>query len=88
MKKFLYDRNDTMKILGKQTTWIKIADNGIAQKDFDNVLDAVTEEYGSIFRRIIFNAGIDFFSLGYIYGQRAERAKKKGLSMETTETTK
>lgn len=88
MKEFIYERNETMKMLGHQTTWNKVALGGVAQKDFDNVLDAVTEEYGSIFKRIILNAGIYFFALGYIYGQRAERAKKKGLSQETTETTK
>ena len=70
---FIYNTNSTMQMLGKQYVIPLIGEGGIAADDFRNVLDAhrsnKTNDY--------FNIGVDFFMLGYIYGKRAERSRKK-----------
>lgn len=70
---FLYNANETMKMLGKQYPLGLLCKGGIAAEDFGNVLDAHMRN-GTY---SMFEIGIDIFMLGYIYGKRAERKKKK-----------
>lgn len=70
---FLYNANETMKMLGKQYPLGLLGKGGIAAEDFGNVLDA-HEKKGMY---SLFDLGMDAFMLGFIYGKRAERQKRK-----------
>ena len=70
---FLYDTNETMKMLGQQSAAEIIGTGGIAAGDFQNVIAAHLING----RTNYFEVGMDAFMLGYIYGKRAERAKRK-----------
>ncbi len=65
----IYDANDTMKLIGHQCIIGKITDK--AKKQMNEIVEARKYE-------TTFGAAIDMFALGYIYGKRAERARKKG----------
>lgn len=67
---FLYDMNETMKMLGYQCSVGII--KGAPSDDFDNVLTA-HRQCGSG----LLDLGIDMFMLGYIYGKRVERVRRK-----------
>lgn len=68
-----YDKNETTKLLGFQSPLNLVGVDGIARNDFKNVIDVhkmnCTNNY--------FDVALDGFMLGYIYGKRAERAKRK-----------
>ena len=68
MKEFEYAANDTMKLLGKQIYRRSLGETG--QTELKNILEA---QRGAS-RMII---AMDAFMLGYIYGQRAERKRRK-----------
>lgn len=68
----LYDANKTMKMLGCNI-YAPIFRNGVAADDFNDVLNAHVNE-GSMH---YFDIAMDAFMLGYIYGKRAERARRK-----------
>lgn len=70
---FLYRANETMKLLGKQCLYPLVTGNGIAKIDFDNVIKAHKEQP----RCTMLDIGVDMFALGYIYGKRAERARRR-----------
>lgn len=70
--KTIYDENETMQLLGRQKICGYICKDGIASTDFANVLNA-ERKHSSDF----ISVAADFFSLGLIYGKRAERAKRK-----------
>ena len=70
---FLYRMNKTMEMLGYQPSLQLVCGNGIAAEDFRNVLDAY--EKSRVYSPV--EIGIDSFTLGYIYGKRAERNKKR-----------
>ena len=74
---FLYEMNETMKMLGYQCPTELLWGDGIAAKDFNNVLDAHSRKGTSS----LLEVGINIFMLGYIYGKRAERSKKKRQSL-------
>lgn len=64
----VYDSNDTMKLLGKQYTG-----KMLGQEQFNAINDIAKARPRSFTE----SSAIDLYLLGYIYGQRAERAKKK-----------
>lgn len=66
--KSIYDVNDTMRMLGNQDS--SIAYNGDARKQIDEIAEARPYSF-------TLDAAADIFMLGYIYGKRAERTKKK-----------
>lgn len=70
---FLYDVNETMNVLGHQHPTILLCGDGVAGKDFKNMLDAYRKNEIDSF----YEFGVDAFMLGYIYGKRAERSKRK-----------
>ena len=70
---FLYGMNETMEMLGYQCPISLLCGEGVAAKDFKNILDA-HRKHGTY---SLIDIGIDAFLLGYIYGKRAERAQRK-----------
>lgn len=70
---FLYNANETMKLLGHQHACGLLTGDGIAKDDFNNVIEAHRKQP----RCTMFDIGIDMFMLGYIYGKRAVRSKTK-----------
>lgn len=67
----LYDANKTMKLLGQQFYYQIIKDE---RKDaFNDMMNAHRSE-GHIH---YFDLAMDAFMLGYIYGKRADRARRK-----------
>lgn len=70
---FLYRVNETMRMLGHQCPMGLVSFDGIAAKDFENLIDAHRKNR----TYSLFDFGIDAFMLGYIYGKRAERSKQK-----------
>lgn len=70
--KTIYDENETMKLIGQQRILSLIGAGGIAKHDFLNMVNAET-----IHNQDLYTIAGDAFTLGYIYGKRAERAKRK-----------
>lgn len=70
---FLYEINKTMEMLGHQYVFSLISKDGVAHEDFHNILDAY-EKKGN---HSLYEVGVDAFMLGYIYGKRAERARRR-----------
>lgn len=64
-----YEKNDTMKLLGYQYA-MEIMCNEKVRKDMGNIAKARPYEASK-------SIATDYFMLGYIYGKRAERSKKK-----------
>ena len=62
-----------MKMLGHQCPLGLVGFDGSAADDFKNVIDAHKKNY----TMSLFKIGTDFFMLGYIYGKRAERQRRK-----------
>lgn len=81
---FLYDANETMKMLGKQYPCKLLCEGGIAAEDFENMLDAYRKEETYTRFEIAMNA----FMLGYIYGKRAERERRKKYNGQFTDFKK
>ena len=73
---FLYNENETMKLIGHQCTYGLIIGDGIAKNDFENVIEAHKKQP----KCTLFDIGIDMFMLGYIYGKRAERKGRKNVN--------
>ena len=71
--KSIYEKNKTMKMIGESTIYNLIFSDGEPHDDFWNVLKAHAEDKTND----IFHICTDIFALGYIYGKRAERAKRK-----------
>lgn len=70
---FLYKANETMRMLGHQSPVSLLAKGGIADEDYGNLIDAHIQKGTESLREF----GYDAFMLGYIYGIRAERNKRK-----------
>lgn len=68
-KEDVYELNDTMRLLGHQRPSEIITEE--ARKQMDEITEARKFT-------VHFITAMDMFTLGYIYGKRAERAKKKG----------
>ena len=71
---FLYDTNKTMKMIGNSRPLAIVGNGQIAEDDFKNLMSAYSDvkAYPNLYE-----VGIDAFMLGYIYGKRAERARRK-----------
>lgn len=72
---FLYEVNETMRMLSKQYIYEILLGNKSAHKDFKNLIKA----YEQCNRNTTTDLAYDAFMLGYIYGKRAEREKKHGI---------
>ncbi|MBR5129218.1 MAG: hypothetical protein IKU67_04095 [Firmicutes bacterium] len=66
-----YTMNDTMKMLGKQCPLSTIGTRGFME--IRNILEARPHT-------ATLDTAIDIFALGFIYGKRAERSKRKGVA--------
>ena len=69
----MYNENETMFMLGQNCSFGLVGKGGIAEKDFTDVLE-VHRRYGTEYCSV----ALDFFMLGYIYGKREERSRKRG----------
>lgn len=65
-----YDENATMRLLGKQ----KMGEAYWANEDVRNAIKEISE--GRPFSFTL-DAAADIFTLGYIFGKRAERARRR-----------
>ena len=74
----LYETNETMKMLGYQYPMRLLCGEGVAGEDFHNLLAAHRERGKSS----VFEIGMDAVMLGFIYGIRSERSKKKRQSVK------
>lgn len=69
----VYEKNETMKILGRQRLADAFWYNDKIRKGIDEIAKARPCSF-------TINAAADIFALGYIYGKRAERARRhKGV---------
>ena len=65
-----YEKNATMQLLVKQRAVDIFWTNEEARKEVDEIAEARP-------RTFTIDAAADIFTLGYIYGKRAERARKQ-----------
>lgn len=65
-----YEKNKTMKLLGKQIMVSVFLQNEEVRKAIEEIAEARPYSF-------TINAASDIFALGYIEGKRAERAKRK-----------
>ncbi len=70
--KFVYDENKTMRLLGHQFIYKLITGDNPGYNEFMEVLEA-HRKHSSDFLSV----AIDIFSLGFIWGIRNERAKRR-----------
>lgn len=63
-----YRKNDTMRLLGHQ--YSIIWDNDVVRHEIKEISEARPHTF-------TISAASDIFMLGYIYGKRAERARRK-----------
>lgn len=66
----VYEKNETMQILGKQRMMTAFWCNDKARKGIDEIAEARPYSF-------TIDAAADIFTLGYIYGKRAERDRRK-----------
>ena len=71
MPRNIYEKNSTMQLLGEQYFHI-FWGNDSARKSVDEIAEARPCSFTP-------DAAADLFMLGYIYGKRAERAKRKAM---------
>lgn len=64
-----YRKNETMKLLGKQTCEALFFDE--VRKQIHDIAEARNTRFD-------YNAAMDVFLLGYIYGKKEERARRRG----------
>ena len=69
----IYDANDTMRMIG----YIPLPGN-MKPAEVEDIINAHAPNASKPLHSFMVDYGIDVFLLGYIYGKRAERAKKKG----------
>lgn len=80
----IYDTNETMRILGQQSSCKYIGGGAIGYNDFKAVIEA--HRAADSRNNDIFSIGIDFFMLGLIYGKKAERAEKQRKELKPLTT--
>lgn len=68
--KFIYNENETMRLLGKQSYGEIYGRNQEAYKGIKEIQQARMHEF-------TVDAAFDIFMLGYIYGKRAERKRRR-----------
>lgn len=64
-----YEKNETMKLLGKQVCEALYFDE--VKRQIHDIADARPHSFK-------YGAAMDIFILGYLYGKRGERARRKG----------
>ncbi len=64
-----YRKNETMKLLGKQTCEALFSDE--AKRQIHDIAAARNTRFD-------YNAAMDIFVLGYIYGKKRERDRRRG----------
>ena len=69
--KYPYNANETMKLLGQQSM-------AYVLDRYPEVEEQITEIARARPYSFTLDAACDLFLLGYIYGKRAERARRKG----------
>lgn len=69
----LYEMNDTMKLLGRQSYLEILKENSVERNAYNDMMNAARKSGSTYYADV----ALDAFVLGYIYGKRAERAKKK-----------
>lgn len=69
----IYDANDTMRMLKNISLPGKFK-----YAEMEDIIYAHSPNASKHLHNFMVDYGIDVFLLGYIYGKRAERAKKKG----------
>lgn len=72
---YLYNANETMKLLGKQSM-------SYVLNRYPEVKEQITEIARARPYSFTIEASWDLFMLGYIYGKRAERARRKGTKKD------
>lgn len=65
-----YEKNDTMRLLGKQYIISLFWANDVVRREINQILEARPYSFTT-------SAASDIFTLGYIHGKRAERARRK-----------
>ena len=65
-----YQKNDTMRILGKQVAVTAFWNNDAVRRGIEQIREARPYSF-------TIDAASDIFMLGYIHGKRAERARRK-----------
>lgn len=66
-----YEKNKTMKLLGKQFMVSVFWQNEEVRKAIEEIVEARPYSF-------TIEAAADIFTLGYIYGKQAERARRRG----------
>ena len=77
---FVYNANDTMKVLGRQPI-TEYVDAVKAIRDVTNVYTARCNKHFGLYRIAVhaaYDMLLDIFVLGVMYGIRKERQRKKG----------
>ena len=69
----LYEMNDTMKLLGEQYTFELLKEGSPEREAYNDMMNAYREN-GYVHYA---DVAMDAFVLGYIYGKRAERARRR-----------
>lgn len=67
----VYEKNKTMKLLGRQRMATAFWCNDKVRKGIDEIAEARPYSFTK-------DAAADIFTLGYIYGKQAERARRRG----------
>lgn len=79
MKGFLYNQNETMKMLGHHSSDINSEVWNIINASYDTADNQLTRFIMGMFKQgILFHFLMNIYTLGVIDGKRAERMKKKG----------
>lgn len=69
----LYEMNDTMKLLGEQYTFELLKEGSPEREAYNDMMNAFRESGNTYYADV----AIDAFALEYIYGKRAERARRR-----------
>lgn len=65
-----YEKNDTMRLLGRQCTVSTFWANDVVRREIEQISEARPCSF-------TITSASDIFMLGYIHGKRAERARRK-----------
>lgn len=69
----LYEMNKTMKLLGEQCYFEILKDSSPEREAYNDMMNAYRENGNTHYADV----AMDAFVLGYIYGKRAERARRR-----------
>lgn len=67
----IYEANDTMKMLGYMTL-----PGDVKSSEVEDIINAYVPNVSKSLHSFMVSYGIDVLLLGYIYGKRAERARR------------